>query len=92
MSVPCPIPPSPLLPLIAEQLDELRGLCRTFGVVRLELFGSASKGRFDPASSDLDFIVRMTEQEKHGYSRRFYDFAEALEGLYGRPVDLLTDG
>jgi predicted nucleotidyltransferase len=83
--------PDPMLPLLADRLEPLRELCDRYGVDRLEVFGSAAKGLFDPASSDLDFIVRMTDQGKKGYARRFCSFADALEALFGRPVDLLTE-
>ena len=82
---------SPLLPLIADRLEPLRQLCNRYGVDRLELFGSAANGLFDPASSDLDFIVQMTGQREPGYARRFCAFADELEALFGRPVDLLTE-
>jgi predicted nucleotidyltransferase len=83
--------PTPLLPLLADRLEPLRDLCDRYGVDRLEIFGSAAKGVFDPASSDLDFIVRMVDQRDKGYARRFCSFAEALEDLFGRRVDLLTE-
>jgi len=82
---------SPLLPLIADRLEPLRHLCNRYGVDRLEVFGSAAKGLFDPVSSDLDFIVQMTGQREPGYARRFCSFADELEALFGRPVDLLTE-
>jgi predicted nucleotidyltransferase len=66
--------PAPLLPLLADRLDLLRDLCDRYGVDRLEVFGSAAKGFFDPASSDLDFIVRMADQLGKGYARRFCSF------------------
>ena len=49
----------PLLPLLEERLEPLRELCRRYGVERLEVFGSAAKGGFNPATSDLDFIARF---------------------------------
>ena len=58
---------------------------------KLELFGSAAWGEFDPAHSDLDFIVRMKGRWEPGHTARFCDFADALEVLDGRPVDLLTE-
>ena len=82
---------APLLPLLIDRLEPLRRLCDRYGVDRLEVFGSAAKGLFDPASSDLDFIVQMTGQKEPGYARRFCDFADELEALFGRPVDLLTE-
>jgi hypothetical protein len=82
-------PPLPMV--VSEQLEPLRELCERYGVERLELFGSAARGEFDPAQSDLDFIVQMKGRREPGYARRFCDFADALEALYGRPLDLLTE-
>ena len=42
-------------------------------------------------NSDLDFIVRMKDPRQAGIARRFCGFADALEDLFGRPVDLLTE-
>lgn len=81
----------PLLPLLAERLESLRHPCNRYGMDRLEVFGSAAKGLFDPASSDLDFIVPMTGQREPGNARRFCSFADELEVLFGRPVDLLKE-
>jgi len=82
---------APLLPLLIDRLEPLSHLCDRYGVDRLEVFGSAAKGLFDPASSDLDFIVQMAGQQEPGYARRFCGFADELEALFGRPVDLLTE-
>jgi uncharacterized protein len=83
--------PPPLPALLSNKLEPLRALCGHYGVERLELFGSAARGEFDPTSSDLDFIVQMNGSREPGYARRFYEFAEAIEALYGRRVDLLTE-
>lgn len=83
--------PPPLPALLSDKLEPLRALCDRYGVERLELFGSAARGEFDPAKSDLDFIVQMKGRREPGYARRFYEFAEAIEALYGRRVDLLTE-
>jgi predicted nucleotidyltransferase len=58
---------------------------------KLQPFGSVARGEFDPVHSGLDFIVQMKGRRVPGYARRFCDFADALEVLYGRPVDLLTE-
>jgi hypothetical protein len=44
---------------IASHREELRALCRRFHVRRLDLFGSAARGDFDPEHSDVDFIVEF---------------------------------
>ena len=49
--------------LIDQHCDELATLCRRYGVARLRLFGSAAQAKpFDPAASDLDFVVRFARQ------------------------------
>lgn len=57
---------------------------------RLELFGSATTEAFDAAMSDLDFIVEFADKSP-GYADRYLDFVEALEKLFGREVDLVTE-
>ena len=47
--------------LIEDNRDELNQLCQRFKVHRLELFGSATAGSFDPATSELDFLVEFLE-------------------------------
>ena len=74
--------------LIEAKLPALRELCREFGVRRLDLFGSAATGRFDPGRSDLDFLVEFEEEAPRRASLRLL---EALEQLLGRKVDLLTE-
>jgi uncharacterized protein with HEPN domain len=44
-------------PLAEERINEVQALCRRFGVHRLDVFGSAATGSFDPATSDIDSIV-----------------------------------
>lgn len=59
---------------------------------QLYLFGSAALGHFDAERSDLDFIVRFSERQPTGeYADRYLGFAEALERLFERPVDLVTE-
>jgi predicted nucleotidyltransferase len=73
---------------IASHREELRDLCRRFHVRRLDLFGSAARrADFDPAKSDLDFLVEFAEREDD--LARFVDFKEALEVLLARRVDLV---
>jgi len=76
--------------LIEEHRAELNMLCEQYRVQRLDLFGSAAKGTFKPESSDLDFVVSFDDPGERGYARRYYYFAESLEHLFQRPVDLLT--
>jgi predicted nucleotidyltransferase len=71
--------------------EAIAALCRDYGVLRLDVFGSAAKGTFDPETSDLDFIASFAGRDVPGYATRYLRFAEALEELFGRPVDLITE-
>src|SRR5438874_4379590 len=66
-------------------------LCRRFGVCRLDLFGSAATGRFDPERSDLDFLVEFEEPLTGGFSSPYFRLLEALQDLFQRKVDLVIE-
>lgn len=75
---------------IADHREELRDLCRRFHVRRLDVFGSAARGDFDPARSDLDFLVEFGPLQPGPYVDAFFGLKEGLEQLFGRPVDLVS--
>jgi len=75
--------------LVADHQDEIAALCRRFRVRRLELFGSAATGSFDPASSDVDFTVEFAELRPGEWADAYFGLKERLEALLGRPVDLV---
>jgi predicted nucleotidyltransferase len=80
-------------PAIAEKREALAALCRRYGVTRLEVFGSAARGHdFDPAKSDADFLVAFEKEAGLSALDQFFGFAEALEEILGRPVDLVERG
>ena len=73
--------------------DELQALCRRFHVRRLDLFGSAARGDFDPERSDIDFLVEFDRVHPEALSlNTYFGLKEALEALLGRPVDLVEPG
>ena len=79
-----------MIPEIDQQQENLAKLCRRYRVRQLRAFGSAVTGAFVPATSDLDFIAEFTDTQDADYADRYLDFAEALEKLFNRRVDLLT--
>jgi uncharacterized protein len=75
---------------IARHREELQALCRHYRVRRLELFGSAARGDFDPTRSDVDFLVEFDRNSAEALSlKAYFDFKESLEALLGRSVDLV---
>ena len=78
-----------MLKSISSRKAEIEALCRRYRVRRLELFGSAAGGAFDPARSDLDFLVEF-ESVPEAYSlAAYFGLKAGLEALLGRPVDLV---
>lgn len=80
---------SKMITLIENSRDAIDRLCRRFGVRRLELFGSAVRGDFDPSSSDLDFFVEFADRGFVGAADRYFGLLEGLEDLFRRKVDLV---
>ncbi len=76
--------------LIEEKRQELERVCRRRRVHRIELFGSAARPDFDPARSDLDFLVTFQELDLDQYADAYFGLLEDLQALFQRPVDLVV--
>jgi uncharacterized protein len=77
--------------LVQRHRAALSDICGRYGVKRLYLFGSGASDRLEPAS-DLDFLVEMADrQPTAAYAHRYLDFADELERLFARRVDLVTE-
>lgn len=75
--------------ITSSRSQQLTQLCEQNQVARLELFGSASTDRFDPTTSDLDFLVEFCDQTPTGASTRFFTLHRGLKELFDREVDLV---
>jgi predicted nucleotidyltransferase len=81
-----------LPPLVAEHLGEVRALCEKYHVRKLTIFGSAVKGTFDPAKSDLDFVVDLDEDPEkihYPWGGRAMALQADLATLYDRNIDIV---
>ncbi len=76
-------------PIVENNREPIVELCRRHGVARLELFGSAAKGTFDPEHSDLDFLVEFSAGGTPGLSKRYFGLLFGLEDLFARRIDLV---
>lgn len=81
---------APAPDLVTGRRPEVAALCRRFHVRRLDLFGSAARGTFDAARSDLDFVVTFEELHPVALADAWFGLREGLAALFGRAVDLLT--
>ena len=78
-----------MIQLLEQHRPEIAALCRKYGVRHLELFGSAARGNFDPAESDVDFFFEF-DADPHRLADRFFGLMEDLQRLLGRKVDLVS--
>lgn len=78
-----------MIALIDEKRQELMELCRKFAVKRLDVFGSAIDNTFDPARSDIDFIVQFETSTPHEHAKRYFGLLSALRNLFNHKVDLV---
>ena len=59
-------------------------------MARLEVFGSAAEGDFDPARSDVDFLIEFGAGQDLGpWLTHYFEFRRNLEELLERTVDLV---
>jgi predicted nucleotidyltransferase len=74
---------------IEMKRPEVSSLCQRFRVLKLELFGSAATDRFDPESSDMDFLVEFEALPPGEHAKCYFGLLFGLTDLFGRNVDLL---
>lgn len=76
-------------PAIAQHRAAIASICRRHRIRKLEVFGSAARADdFDPARSDVDFLVEFAPEVRPGL-QLFYGAKVELENLLGRGVDLV---
>ena len=73
---------------ILDRLRQYRHSLERFGVASLSLFGSSVRNEAKP-HSDVDLLVQFCEGRPSGLFE-FVELKHVLEGLLGRPVDLIT--
>lgn len=82
-----------MIPVVVDNLPAIEALCQEYGVVRLNLFGSAATGEFDPIRSDVDFLVEYAPDADLGpWLSHFFELRDRLAALLGYPVDLVEAG
>jgi predicted nucleotidyltransferase len=79
-----------MVDLIEQHREQIVGICRKYRVKRLELFGSAARGDFDAARSDVDFFYEFDPTDMLDLADRFFGLKEDLERLLEVQVDLIS--
>jgi len=79
-----------MIDLIGQHRQEISQLCQRYRVKKLELFGSAARTDFEPATSDVDFLVEFLDAGWHHAADNWFGLLEGLEALLGCRVDLVS--
>lgn len=74
-------------PDLAVDAEQLRDVCTRYGVSRLEVFGSVTRGDASP-DSDIDILYELAPGARLGWD--IEKLAEELSALLGRQVDLVS--
>ena len=78
--------------MISAQMDPIAALCRRFGVLRLDVFGSVLRDNFDPAKSDVDLTVEFDPHFATSAADQYFGLRAELESLLQVPIDLVELG
>jgi predicted nucleotidyltransferase len=78
-------------PILSQRLPQLAEILKAHRVKRAYAFGSVCTDSFHE-HSDIDLIVAFdTEGPFQGYVENMWSLEDALEGLFHRPVDIVTE-
>lgn len=80
-----------MISLLEQHRSDLDRLCRKHLVRRLEVFGSAADGSFQPETSDLDFLVDYLPEAEGHCDDAYFGLLFDLEDLFHRKIDLVMD-
>lgn len=70
--------------------EAIQRACRQHGVERFRIFGSVLTDRFDPQTSDVDFLVTFQPGRENVFDD-YFDLKFELERIVGRGVDLVME-
>ncbi|MCE9619574.1 MAG: nucleotidyltransferase domain-containing protein [Planctomycetes bacterium] len=68
----------------------VKPLCSRANVSRLALVGSAARNDFDPAHSDVDFLVDFKDIPGFDYFGAYMTLRRELASLVGHQIDLIS--
>lgn len=75
--------------IVEEKKDDIAALCRTYHVRALCVFGSATTDTWRSETSDVDFLVDLSDYSSD-YASRFFSLRRELADLIGRDADLVS--
>jgi predicted nucleotidyltransferase len=82
-----------MIPLIQNNIQAIRELCKKHHVKTFYLVGSAAKENSFHDDSDVDFLYRFKNEEieEFDHADNYFDLLFALQDLLNRKVDLVAE-
>lgn len=77
-------------PIIKNQLNAIKDLCKQYKVKSLYSFGSVNTSTFNE-KSDIDFLIDFEPDISiEDYTDNFFSLREKFSNLFKRDIDLVT--
>jgi len=76
--------------LIIDNIERIKSLCELHNVRALYVFGSVCTDKFNE-KSDIDLLISFLPMDYGDYTDNYFDLADKFEGVFKRPVDLVTE-
>jgi len=78
-----------MVAMLEDKRDAIAALCRKYGVVRMDVFGSALRDDFRVGESDVDLLADFGSMDPFELVDAYFEILEELRTLLGTDVDLV---
>lgn len=77
---------------LENNLDAIAALCRKYGIVRMDAFGSVIREDYREGQSDIDLLADFGDQDPFALIDAYFGLLEELRALLGPRIDLVMSG
>lgn len=81
-----------MLDVLRANQQSIAQLCAHYGVARLDVFGSALRGDYQPGKSDIDLLIDFGPMEGYQKAVAYFSILDDLQALLGVDIDLVMIG
>lgn len=74
---------------LENKREAIADLCRKYGVVRMDVFGSAIRADYREGESDVDLLADFGDQDPFQLIDAYFGLLDELRALLGSNVDLV---
>jgi hypothetical protein len=78
-----------MVEILHEKREAIAALCRKYGVVRMDVFGSAIRDDYRSGESDVDLLADFGDQDPFQLIDAYFGLLDELRALLGTDVDLV---